>query len=77
MPYSPSLHLIHQLRDAMHTEHDELVKFKLAESADNLQAALNDFNTVPSGAFLTAVNSEWASAVRVLGNAGLSQVRRP
>lgn len=58
MPYSPSAHLVHQLRDAMRTERDELVRFKLAESADNLQAALNNFNTVPSGAFLTQVNSE-------------------
>lgn len=77
MPYSPSLYVIHQLRDAMRTERDELVRFNLAESADNLQAALNNFNTVPTGQFLILVNSEWASAVLVFGNAGLQQVRRP
>jgi hypothetical protein len=76
MPYRPNTHLVTQLRDAAVLERDELVRFKLKESADNLLAALVNFSTVPTGELLATLNSEWAHGVRILGTAGL-QVARP
>lgn len=59
--------LLLQLRNAAKVERDELIKFKMRRAADDLDVALKTFTIAPNGANLLAVNGLWASGVRVLG----------
>ncbi len=67
MTYSPSTHLVNQLRDAVRVEADDKIRGDMADTAVNLHVALQNFATVPTGEFLAVVNSEWGRAIRLLG----------
>jgi hypothetical protein len=75
--YRADLLILSQLRHAEQIERDELVRFKLRTTAEEMDVSLRLFAVAPSGQNLAALQGIWACAVRVLGNAGGSRHLHP
>ena len=48
-------------------EYDEVIRFQLKQTADEVSEALKVFTICPTGKGLQAINGLWAKGVRVLG----------
>jgi hypothetical protein len=70
MTYRTDTSLSDALRIAEQIEQDELVRFKLRTTADELDAALRLLTTSATGDNLARLNGLWANAIRTLGSAG-------
>ena len=71
--YSPDADLRVQIRNATTTEYDELTRFKLRQASEALDKAVRDFQFVPNGTHLAALNGAWTNAIRTLNNSGLTK----
>jgi hypothetical protein len=70
MIYLSGTDLRNQLRSAIKTETDELVRCMLEFSVDGLDRAIRNFNLNPHGDHLSVLNGAFINARRMLNEAG-------